>query len=375
MHLTAEQRTVFRDVLRGLDHAPVQTVGGLAGTGKTVLVQALAEALPGFAPCAFTGKAAHVLRGRGVPGASTLHSLIYHRPETGADGSVHFERKDPDQVRCRGFLVDEASMISRSLYSDITSYGRPVVFVGDHGQLEPVGEDVNLMKTPDYCLETVHRNAGPVARFAGHLRAGLPAHTFPGGPGVHLLDHRRVREDVLRDADQLLVGFNRTRVAQNAYVRQLLGRGDKLEVCDRVVCLRNSREWGLFNGQQGTVTDLDDGGPTLDFKADDGSLYRGVPYDPSVFGQEKPILCFDRDAPLAFDFAYAVTCHKAQGSEWDSVFVLEQTCPKWDQDRWNYTAASRARKRLWWAGDMPVPRRRTAPVIRQGPPRTLRNEP
>ena len=51
---------------------------------------------------------------------------------------------------------------------------------------------------------------------------------------------------------------------------------------------------------------------------------------------------------LPFDYCYAVTCHKAQGDEWDRVVVIEQRCDRWDHARWAYTAASRARKSLIW---------------------------
>jgi ATP-dependent exoDNAse (exonuclease V) alpha subunit len=49
---------------------------------------------------------------------------------------------------------------------------------------------------------------------------------------------------------------------------------------------------------------------------------------------------------LLFDYAYCITAHKAQGSEWDSVVVLEQISNRWDAKRWRYTAATRAKERL-----------------------------
>jgi hypothetical protein len=75
--LSGEQAEVFAQVLGGVGTRQVQTVGGYAGTGKTVLVWALADAIPDFTVCAFTGKAAHVLRRKGVAGARTIQSLIY----------------------------------------------------------------------------------------------------------------------------------------------------------------------------------------------------------------------------------------------------------------------------------------------------------
>jgi hypothetical protein len=71
--LTAEQATAVNGILGGLGSEQVQTLGGYAGTGKTTCLKALAAALPEFAVCAFTGKAAAVIRKRGAD-ASTIHS-------------------------------------------------------------------------------------------------------------------------------------------------------------------------------------------------------------------------------------------------------------------------------------------------------------
>jgi hypothetical protein len=50
--------------------------------------------------------------------------------------------------------------------------------------------------------------------------------------------------------------------------------------------------------------------------------------------------------PLTFDYGYCITCHKAQGSEYDKVLVLEEFLRGSDHDRWLYTAATRAKEKL-----------------------------
>lgn len=50
-----------------------------------------------------------------------------------------------------------------------------------------------------------------------------------------------------------------------------------------------------------------------------------------------------------FDYAYVVTCHKMQGDEQPNILVYEQVCDKWDHKRWAYTAASRAKDKVYWA--------------------------
>lgn len=105
---------------------------------------------------------------------------------------------------------------------------------------------------------------------------------------------------------------------------------------------------------QGTVAALyeDDrtGRKLMDFESND-TLYTGIWYDTRQFGKEKPDTSdyIGRDNPNPFDYAYCITCHKAQGDEWNKVLVIEQKCDKWDHKRWTYTAASRAKERVVWA--------------------------
>ena len=52
--------------------------------------------------------------------------------------------------------------------------------------------------------------------------------------------------------------------------------------------------------------------------------------------------------PREFEYGYAITCHKAQGSEWDKVLVIEENFP-WNKEehiRWLYTAATRSSEKL-----------------------------
>jgi exodeoxyribonuclease-5 len=197
-------------------------------------------------------------------------------------------------------------------------------------------------------LETVHRNAGPIARFAEHLRRGGAPGSAPAlgeGPEVRVLHKGALTDAQLLEADQVLVAFNRTRVALNQRVRSLLGRKDPLERGDRIICLRNARPFGLFNGLQGVVSRVAPGNH-LDFVGDDGREFRGVPFDPLQLG--KPRYEYRAGGPHPFDYAYCVTGHKSQGSEWPQVLVQEQWCPYLDHRRWSYTVASRAQGRLTW---------------------------
>lgn len=355
--LTEEQKTVLQELLNRQTTCQVQTLGGFAGTGKTTLIARLIRELDDWAVCAFTGKAAHVLRRKGVP-ATTIHSRIYEPVGDGDD--VDWQLKD--DPGCRGFIVDEASMVSEALHNDLLSFDRPLIYVGDHGQLPPVAEgNFNLIEAPDLTLETIHRNAGEIARFAEHLRRG-------GEPGewkkqrrgregkVNFPQVNRALSNLTKTLayDQIICALNRTRQTVNAQVRAGLGRtDDEPAPGDRIICLRNDRSLGLYNGLQGVITESCPAQRWLAFRAGEaGSASEErcsfkVRYLREGFQGVKP-----ERVPRGwglFDWAWAVTCHKAQGDEWPNVLVLEEQCPwAWERARWAYTAASRAEEHLDW---------------------------
>jgi len=348
--LTDEQQEVAECVIKDIKHKQEVTLSGYAGTGKTTLIRHLKDCLPGFAVCAFTGKAANVLRKKGLGEAATVHSLIYI-PVPEEKNQVHFELRE--HVEYNGFLVDESSMLNAELYEDLRSFGKPMIFVGDHGQLEPVGNNPNLMKDPDYKLEKVHRNAGEIAHFAEWIRMGKNPEEFPTEGKVQFVPayHKKAvlgSKKVMEAADQIICAYNKTRVDINVKVRSFLGYEKKVQVGERVMCLRNNKKIGLFNGMQGWVTYLHKGN-VFDIDTDIGKFKR-VCYHPDVWGTEKMPQDIDLDGTNPFDWAYCCTCHKSQGDEWSIVLVLEQVCKMWDHIRWSYTAASRAKEQLIWVG-------------------------
>ncbi|MGE3803389.1 MAG: ATP-dependent RecD-like DNA helicase [Gemmataceae bacterium] len=350
--LTQEQLDAIAHLMRL--PKTVQTLGGYAGTGKTTVIKRLVSELADFKVCAYTGKAAHVLRRKGVP-ASTIHSLVYVLESEDEKGRPRWRLAD-DLKGAGGVIVDEASMVSEGIYNDLLTFEVPLIFVGDHGQLEPVersnGQPFNLMAQPDVVLETIHRNAGEIARFAEWVRQGNRPADWARQPGctgkaVRFRDiQQHVTDDELLEVDQCIVAMNQTRVSANRIARERLGRrGDGPAVGDRVMCLQNDKLRGLFNGQQGTIVSLHNN-DEMTFEAEEGRRVR-VPYMPDAFhAVKKPPR--DRHGRLPFDYCWAATCHKCQGSEWDDVLVIEERCPAWDHARWAYTAASRARKRVDW---------------------------
>lgn len=347
MQLSSEQQNAIRGIIKSIKSQQIVIFGAHAGCGKTTCAAVIAEVLSNFAVCAFTGKACNVLRKKGLT-ASTIHSLIY-KPMSLPNGKVEFILKDKMELGIDGFIVDEASMVSKDIYDDLVSFNLPIIFIGDHGQLEPIGTSINIMANPMYKLETIHRNAGEIAHFANHIRMGNNPQSFQAKEKVKFLSPREVTDDMLLKTDQIICSFNKTRVSKNDHVRKLLGHAKIVEVGDRVMCLRNNKNLGLFNGMQGEVVKVHSKN-RFDFLSDD-VLYLDVLYDPKQFGQEKATTEYGRDTPNPFDYAYTCTTHKMQGSQANDIIVYQQDCDLWDNVKHQYTSASRAINSIIWVAN------------------------
>ncbi len=349
--LTTEQKSVISYIVKDIKNGKkIVKVGGLAGVGKSFIAKFISEIFKDFAVCAYTGKASSVLKKKGMK-SSTIHRRIYVPEFDYNHVLIGFNLADKSELGYSGFVVDEASMVSKDIHYDLASYNLPIIYIGDHGQLEPIDTDFNLMSVPDYCLEKIHRNAGEIPRFAEHLRKGRPSVTFrPKNEHVAFKKQADITDDDLINANQIICAYNATRVHLNKRVRAILGYNE-LRIGDRVMCLRNNKNLNLFNGMQGVVKNVYRDGRKylMDFEFDN-ELFNGIEYDIRFFNQEKPDFGpFNVDGPVPFDYAYCATCHKMQGSEDDDILVYEQFCKNWDNKRWNYTASSRAKNNLQWA--------------------------
>ncbi len=322
-------------------------LGGYAGTGKTTLIAFLAEHWPNVAVAALCGKAAHVLRFKGVD-ASTIHSLIY-LPFEDAEGKIRYRRRRSLEG-VETLIIDEASMIDNYLFSDLVSFGLPILFVGDHGQLEPIGPNPGLMAYPQLRLEKIHRQAAdsPILKLATTFRKGKSVKYGRDSQGRLSVLGKGDFDRMVSPDYQIIVGFNKTRHEVNARVRELMGNAKKqIAPGEKLVCLRNNRGWGIFNGQQVIVQDVvRESQDTLDVavESDDGRVFT-VPVLREQLGRDL-IQDFQSNEVALMDYGYCLTAHKAQGSEWDAVLVKEEVARSWDARRWRYTVATRAKERL-----------------------------
>ena len=329
---------------------------GYAGTGKTTLARHLAAGIDGEVKyAAFTGKAALVMRRKGCGGASTIHSLIY-RPLESNEETPSFELWDDAPVsKAKLIVIDECSMVDAELGRDLMSFGVPVLVLGDPAQLPPVqGGGYFTEAEPDAMLTEVHRQAfdNPIVRLSMAVRAG--ERLQPGDYG----DTQVVRRDALDpqrviDAEQVLVGRNATRRAYNMRMRERRGYEGALPAAgDKLVCLRNNRKKGLFNGSLWSVKQA----PTTRKQIlkmrltpeDFGSRTVVVSVRPECFtGAIEKLDWQLRKRYDEFDFGYVLTVHKSQGSQWDDVVLFDESFAFPEaRARWLYTGITRAAKRL-----------------------------
>lgn len=377
---------------------------GYAGTGKTTLAKYLAEGVKGtviFA--AFTGKAAYVLQSKGCEGATTIHSLIYHSRDKGKAHLLEMEKQLQillDELATNGaspvdqdnhprvqdlrkminserenvkqpffvlnldseirnadlVIIDECSMVDARMGEDLLSFGTKVLVLGDPAQLPPVGGAGYFTEnvTPNIMLEEIHRQAeeSPIIRMATQVRQEQPLTLGEFGNECRVLDGEKIAPEVALSFDQILVGRNKTRFTSNKRIRALKGYDDPYPVTgDRLVCLRNNHDAGLLNGAIFSVSNTNgimDRKVIIDIVPENGEFAQEVMAHEHYFlGQGDDLSWFERKEAQEFDYGYALTVHKAQGSQWNSVLLFDESyCFRKDRWRWLYTGITRAAERL-----------------------------
>jgi hypothetical protein len=299
--------------------------------------------------CAFTGKAAMVMRSKGMS-ATTIHSLIYEPITDPETKKVTFVKKANLGGSVSIIICDESSMIGKEIQTDLESYGIPILYVGDHGQLPPVSSDTtNLMLNPHCRLETIHRQAldNPIIWIANQARQGKYIKHGKYGNTVLKTTEKNVGISTLKNADQIICGKNITRTNINKQMRAYYGFTSIFpEINDKVICLKNNNSSGLVNGMGGKCVWFDERKMRMDFVSDEGDRYSDLMVDYNIFQgkkSERYIRMIDQ-----FDFAYCITCHKSQGSQYENVVIYEERLG-FEADlhnRWLYTAITRASERL-----------------------------
>lgn len=356
------------------------TLGGFAGTGKTTLIAIIRKELQkmedglkvGFA--SYTGKAARVLRNELTrqhmllpkDTVGTIHSLIYSPIVDDKEEIIGWQTKK--KIDRNLIIIDEASMVDEMIWQHLLSYDVPIIVVGDHGQLPPIKGSFNLMQEPSLRLEKIHRQAelNPIiglsiqARENGIVRQGRYSDTVIKY-NLSEYDSQEAMEELLRNFTPdtlILCGYNTTRKKLNAHIRNVLGfETPKPTNGDRVICLRNNHKKNIFNGMLGTIQEIsqiDDDWYHAEIMMDDEEkAYKGLisvkQFDTNSALNFTPNRAQTMRGDL-FDFGYALTVHKAQGSQAKRVILFEERFKQMSDDewrRWLYTGITRAEEELY----------------------------
>ena len=422
--LSSEQNAAVKaivDWFRNQTHRQqVARIFGYAGCGKSTITRHIIDALGldvmakdddtaagGVLYAAFTGKAALVMTRKGTP-ASTIHSLIYRVSEATpaeidkvkkeiAEIKASLSSLDPasrllEESRLRSLeirladihkptfvlneqsivrdaaliVLDEVSMVGEEMASDLLAFGKPILVLGDPGQLPPIkGEGAFTQATPDIMLTEIHRQAAESAiiRLATMAREHKPIPCGEHDTFVWKMPRNSVTPEQMLNGGQVICGRNATRIMLNTAMKQAAGfdaaypagKGEK------IICLKNRNDIGIVNGMFLELTDPRDGnevGFSAVIRTEDGDLiggteenpdrhniYKGhfddhVQLDPERYRRDHWV----KKGLIEAVWGYAITCHKAQGSSFPTVIVYDDGLGRTAQDRarWLYTAITRA---------------------------------
>jgi exodeoxyribonuclease-5 len=367
---------------------PIFRIFGYAGTGKSYVTKETVREIEGkILYAAYTGKAALVMNRHGVP-ATTIHKLIYspiipdrnvhnelkrqlhEATESGdkeamriasesirSNQSLKFELNDESPLEDAALLVlDECMMVNDEMMNDLLSFGVPILVLGDPGQLPPIsGTGALVHDKPDVLFTEIHRQAldNPIINLSFKARKGMNIPRGEYGNSSHIFVGDLKSEKVLT-FDQILVGKNTTRRNWNRRLRGLLGfEGHYPVVGDKLICLRNKPALGLFNGLLVTVKKIIEEYDTtieLMVETETGNevmvqalkAHFDEYYTPGIL---KTLQWWDFQNAEEFDFGYAITVHKAQGSQWDHVGFYDDKFLSWkkpERYKWLYTGITRA---------------------------------
>tara|TARA_R110000744_G_scaffold380215_1_gene500222 strand:- start:16027 stop:17214 length:1188 start_codon:yes stop_codon:yes gene_type:complete len=367
---------------------PIFRFFGFAGTGKTSIAQQMAKDLGGnVAFACYTGKAAHVLREKGCRGAGTLHSLIYQPQSRSAARLRELQREyiereangdsadilmaiqrsiqiEQDNVKRPMFgikeesalqdadllVIDEVSMVDAQMGEDLLSFDKPILCLGDPAQLPPVkGGGYFTNHEPDVLLTEIHRQAAgsPILALATAVREGRG---YEGAGDI--LRPKGQSVEFMSSFDQILVGTNKIRKVVNDRVREFRKFTSPMpQEGDRLICTRNDAETGLLNGSQWMVdsSNWDANEETLSLlitSCDNGETMRVDAHHDYFLGSEPAY--YEVRSKQCFDYSYAITTHKAQGSQFRSVCIIDEShrFPAHTRKAWKYTAITRASEEL-----------------------------
>lgn len=393
MELTLRQEQGLKiAVQRYLDGEKCTVISGYAGSGKSTLIRFIISALSSYgvdpeldvAYCAYTGKAAEVLRQKGNPNCKTAHKLLY---KTKPLPNGKFTREPVESIDAKVVVVDECSMLPMDMTKLLLSYPVYVIFCGDPGQLPPIekSQNNNLLYAPHIFLDEIMRQAqeSGIIRLSMRIRNGESISGFKSDDAI-VLPKKDFDPTMITWADQTLCATNKTRNQLNQIARQLRGYTKPIEEGEKLIVLRNN--WDIMsdkggyltNGCVGTLNDFNykafylperfnsfgipenrvgyldgtfitDYGDTFDaLHCDEQCITTGIPILDNKMKYKINKTKYKDMVPEELTYGYALTFWKAQGSEWSKVLALEEGFPfdKAEHRSAMYTACTRAGVKL-----------------------------
>lgn len=365
---------------------------GPPGSGKSVVLNEIVRRLgldinTQVAPMSFIGAASLVMRTKGLYTAKTAHSWIYEVykvPRKDSTTGMIIYKKDGEPYYTYKFrprtslgptieliIIDEAYCMPRSMRPVIESFGIKILACGDQNQLPPVKDaPAYLVDGKIYHLTRVMRQIGieDIVNIAYKAMIGAPLMNGYYGNSM-VIDREDLTDSMLLWADVIITGTNKTRDKINNHIRYLRGyKGLLPNYGERVVCRNNNwdniafdnygNEISLVNGLIGTVINqpgidtfnaktrtfgmsfMPDLAQCIfhcdanyDYMISDSLVRSAIKNDISELGQ-------------MFEFAYAITCHISQGSQFHKVIYIEESMGGNIQSCLNLVGATRADQQL-----------------------------
>lgn len=361
-------------VERYKNHESYTVIAGYAGSGKSTLVSHIIDALQIYKDdvcyITYTGKASLVLREKNCENSMTAHRLLYHSKEL-PDGTFEHKPKEFLEYKYKIIVVDEVSMIPEEMWNLLLSHGVHVIALGDPYQIPPINGESPVLSHPHIFLDEIVRQAqdSEIIRLSMDIRSGLPLVNCRGNEVV-VVSKNQLNEAYYSGADQIIAAKNITRSNINWKCRQIkFGKdvpGYPIEN-DKAICLKNmwdtvsNKGDPAINGLIGCLKDISikhnvpkyNDHMLATFYIGENNSFDNLFMDYKIFTDGKQTINSDNwqefrgmPKPMLFDYAYCITCHKSQGSEWDKVLVFDEYMKDTDHSRWLYTAITRAKKKL-----------------------------
>lgn len=343
---------------------PFYYISGYAGTGKSTVIQfLLKEYKPTqYRVATFTGKAAKVVQERSGINCQTIHSLIY-KPILNDKMEIIGWSLQPDNIskKVKLIVLDEVSMVGDKMWQDLLSFNKPIIVLGDSFQLPPVsGREIFTTDKIDILLTEIHRQAleNPIIRLSKDLREykDIPFGNYDNK--VFKIPYESdIDISLYKKVEQILCGKNMTRKSMNNFYRKTILHYDSVLPLagEKVMNLKNNHELGIMNGENillkkdcydymsyygrcRNITTLN----INDTEADRIINLSTDNYDGVIrerFTKGGKFLCKNL---LETDFSYCITTHKAQGSQYTSGIIIDESDIFGDAKyRWLYTALTR----------------------------------